>query len=43
MALWLCREGAEEFTIEAKTRKEAQEGAALYGGVVIRKIPKKNA
>ena len=36
--LYLCEEHGEQFTLEAKTMQEAREGAAIYGGHVVREI-----
>lgn len=35
---FLCEENGEQFTIAAKDWQHAQEGAAVYGGRVVRKL-----
>lgn len=43
MATYLCKEGSEEFTIDADSYAEAQEDAQIYNAVVIRKLTAKEA
>ena len=38
MKTYLCKEGTEEFIIEAKNRNEAEELAKMYNAVVIKEI-----
>lgn len=38
MKLFLCREGPEEFVVEAASLIQACEYAALYNAVVIREL-----
>ena len=38
MKTWLCIENGEEFTVQAKTRAEADAAAAIYGGYVVREL-----
>jgi len=38
MKLFLCREGPEEFVVEAASFTQACEYAALYNAVVIREL-----
>jgi hypothetical protein len=35
LRVYLCKEGREEFTLEAESLTQAQEYAALYNAVVI--------
>jgi hypothetical protein len=38
MKMFLCREGSEEFVLEAASFTQAREDAALYNAVVIREL-----
>ena len=40
---YLCKEGNDEFLIEAENIQEARELVKIYNGVVIHEIPKKEA
>ena len=40
---FLCKEGNEDFLIEAENIQEAKELVEIYNGVVIHEIPKKEA
>lgn len=38
MKKYLCREGSEEFILDAENLAQAQEYAAMYNAVVIREL-----
>lgn len=38
MKTYLCKEGNEQFTIEAENLKQAQEDAAIYNAKVIKEV-----
>ena len=38
MKLFLCREGSEEFVVEAESFTQACEYAAMYNAVVVREL-----
>jgi hypothetical protein len=43
MDTYKCKEGSEEFFIDAVSDKEAEESAQMYGGVIIYKLTEKEA